>query len=209
MHALLISDGDMRCRNTEKKTVIMYLTKRKARKALILNLLFALLATVACDPVPTETDTTSKEDIRLKFRLFNNCQPIKLLIGVSLGKDKDDRVNLTETELRNFIESRLRSARIPIELNESGKSTRMVDHLYAGVNTIGISVRIELEFNKVLDDPLSSTYGTATTWETGMLGHFGISDSIEENKALILSGFQEHLDEFITEYLRANQKYCK
>lgn len=196
----------MKYRNTEE-TLIRYLTKRKVRKVLILNLLFALLATVACDPVSTETDTTSKEDIRLKFRLFNDCQPIELLIGVSLGKD--NRVNLTETELRNFIESRLRSARIPVELNEPGKSTRMVDHLYAGVNTIGISVRIELEFNKVLDDPLSSTYGTAITWETGMLGHFGISDSVEENKALILSGFQEHLDEFITEYLRANQKYCK
>lgn len=182
------------------------------RKVLILNLLIALLATVACDPVLTETDTASKEDVRLKFRLFNNCQPIELLIGVSLGKDKenkDNRVNLTETELRNFIESRLRSARIPIELNESGKSTRMVDHLYAEVNTIGISFRRELEFNKVLDDPLSSTYGTATTWETDTLGHFGISSSVEENKAFILSGFQEHLDEFITEYLRANQEYCK
>lgn len=187
----------------------MYLTKRKVRKVLILNLLFALLATVACDPFSTETDTTSKEDTRLKFRLFNNCQPIELLIGVRLGKHKDNRVNLTETELRNFIESRLRSARIPIELNESGKSTRMVDHLYAVVDTVGISVRTKLEFNKVLDDPLSSTYGTATTWETGMLGHFGIPDSVEENKALILSKFQEHLDEFITEYLRANQKYCE
>ncbi len=202
----------MKYRNTEEKTVIMYLTKRKVRKVLILNLLFALLATVACDPVPTETDTTtSKEDIRLKFRLFNNCQPIELLIGVSLGKgkDKNSRVNLTETELRNFIESRLRSAHISIELNESGKSARMVDHLYARVNTIGISFVIELEFNKVLDDPVSPTYGKATTWETGTFGHFGISDSVGENKALILSGFQEHLDEFITEYLRANQKYCK
>ncbi len=179
------------------------------RKALILNLLFALLITVACDPVPTETDTRSNEDVRLQFRLFNNCQPIELLIGVSLGKDKDDRINLTETELRNFIESRLRSARIPIELSESGKSTKMVDHLYAGVNTVGIGVSMELEFNKVLEDSLSSTYGTATTWETGTLGHFGISDSVEEKKAIILSGFQGHLDEFITEYLRANQKYCK
>lgn len=189
----------------------MYLTKRKVRKALILNLLFALLVTVACDSVPTETDTTSKEDVRLQFRLFNNCQPIELLIGVSLGKDKDkdDRVNLTETELRNFIESRLRSARIPIELSESEKSTKRVDLLYAGVNTVGIGVSMELEFNKVLEDPLSSTYGTATTWETGTLGHFGISDSVEEKKALILSGFQGHLDEFITEYFRANQKYCK
>lgn len=194
-----------------RKTVTMYLTKRKVRKALILNLLFALLVTVACDSVPTETDTTSKEDVRLQFRLFNNCQPIELLIGVSLGKDKDkdDRVNLTETELRNFIESRLRSARIPIELSESEKSTKRVDLLYAGVNTVGIGVSMELEFNKVLEDPLSSTYGTATTWETGTLGHFGISDSVEEKKALILSGFQGHLDEFITEYFRANQKYCK
>lgn len=187
----------------------MYLTRRKARKVLILNLLVALLATVACDSVPT--DTRSKEDVRLKFRLFNNCQPIELLIDVSIGKDedKDDRVNLTETELRNFIESRLRSARIPIELSESGKSTKRVDLLYARVNTVGIGVSMELEFYKVLDDPLSSTYGRATTWETGTLGHFGISDSVEEKKALILSGFQGHLDEFVTEYLRANQKYCK
>ncbi|MXZ48119.1 MAG: hypothetical protein F4Z13_02510 [Candidatus Dadabacteria bacterium] len=190
-----------------EKTVIMYLTKRKFRKVLIFNLLFALLATVACDPAPTGTDTTSKEDIRLKFRFFNNCQPIKLLIDVSLGKE--NRVNLTETELRNFIESRLRSARIPIELNESGKSTRIADHLYAGVNIVGISFTKKLEFNKVLEDPLSSTYGTAMTWETGTFGHFGFSDSVEENKALILSGFQNHLDEFITEYLRANQKYCE
>jgi len=182
--------------------------KRKVRKILIFNLLFALLATVACDPVPTETDTTSKEDIRLKFRFFNNCQPIELLIGVSLEKDKDkkdNRVSLTEAELRNFIESRLRSARIPVELNEP----EMADHLYAGVNIVGISFTIELEFNKVLEDSLSSTYGTAITWETGAFGHFGIPDSVKENKALILSEFQKHLDEFITEYLRANQKYCE
>ena len=187
----------------------MYLTKRKARKVLILNLLIALLATVACDSVPT--GTRSKEDVRLKFRLFNNCQPIELLIDVSIGKDedKDDRVNLTEIELRNFIESRLRSARIPIELSESGKSTKMADHLYAIVSTVGISVRVELEFSKVLDDPLSSTYGTAITWETGMLGHFGTYNSAEENKALILSTLQKHLDEFVTEYLRANQRYCE
>ena len=127
------------------------------------------------------------------FRLFNNCEPIDVAIGVL-----SNELGLTEERVRTAIESRLRSARLYDQ--NSGPYLSVYVDLFPEEDNTPFSYR--LTFRKLLTDDLTGHTGAGSTWSTGK---FGITDEA----GLILQGISEKMDEFINEYLRVNEPACQ
>ena len=132
---------------------------------------------------------------RKRFQLFTGCHPMFLVVeGLSDGASK---IGLTKEDIRAAAESRLRSAR----LYDSGASHYLYV-LYVNVNVVGRAFNIDLEFKKNVLDPLSGNAGFATTWLTGSTGTHG------GNANYIVSSVSRHMDKFLVEFLRVNEKAC-
>jgi len=129
-----------------------------------------------------------------RFKLFNNCQNIKLVVE-DLNEDAK-KIKLTREAIINFVESRLRSARI---YDENGLAC-----LYVNINVVGNAYSIKTSFHKYVMSYGES--GMATTWDTASTGMHG---SNATSKGFILSNLSEQIDIFIVEYLRVRQKHCK
>ena len=128
-----------------------------------------------------------------RFRLFNNCQPMRLLVE-DLPDGAAD-IGLTEERLVLAAESRLRAAQLYTAEDS-------VSYLYLNVNVTGRAFSTSLNYSKTLIDPLSVESGFATTWHTGSTGTHG--GGVE----YIVSWVSRHLDRFLTEYLRVNEAAC-
>ena len=59
-----------------------------------------------------------------------------------------------------------------------------------------------MEFQKRVQDNFSNVYGFTPTWNTGSMGTHGFSSGY------IISSVSEHVDQFITEFLKVNEKAC-
>ena len=77
-----------------------------------------------------------------------------------------------------------------------------VSYLYLNVIVAGRAFSTSLDYKKTLIDPVSVEGGFATTWHTGSAGTHG------GDAAYIVSNVSEHLDQFLTEYLRVNEAAC-
>ena len=128
-----------------------------------------------------------------RFDLFNECQGMDLVVE-ELPEGAGE-IGLTRESIQAAVESRLRSAR----LYDAG---RLDPYLYVNVLVVGPAFSVRLEFYKRLHDPVSNTTGIAVTWNRNSTGIHG-------NEApYIVSAISQDMDEFLVEYLRANEDYC-
>ena len=165
--------------------------------------LLAILATSQADralaqrlqlpPPPGYDDGTDYETLLDRFRLYNECGPMDLVVE-TLHPDAAE-IGLTEASIQAAVESRLRSAR----LYDSAADPR----LYVNVLVSGMAVAINLDYQKPVHDPASGVTRVATTWDTGGGGTHG------GGAASILSSISGYMDEFLVEYLRVNEAACK
>lgn len=129
-----------------------------------------------------------------RFQLFNNCEPMALVVE-GLSNSAAD-IRLTEERLQFAAESRLRGTRL--FTTASGVNS----YLYVNVNVVGRAFSISVEYKKRVLDIASDEANFAATWESAAVGTHGRD---AEGVVSVLSGF---LDEFLTEYLRVNESAC-
>lgn len=130
-----------------------------------------------------------------RFQLFNNCEPVDLLVeDLSFHATG---IGLTERTIQNAVESRLRSARLYNSLPRFDDA-----YLYVNVHVLSRSFSIRLSYHKTVIDEASGLRNSASTWGRGITGAHG------GNASFILSGVSELMDEFLVEYLRVNEEAC-
>lgn len=130
------------------------------------------------------------EQEKARFELFNNCIPIDILIE---KLDRNARkIGLTKKSIQNAVESRLRTARL---YNAKGWA-----YLYININVIKPAFHVSTSFHKRVRDVMSGHFSNALTWNIGTTG--------TGSATYILSTLSEHVDEFLAEFLRVNEKAC-
>lgn len=92
------------------------------------------------------------------------------------------------------MESRLRSAR----LYDPDANTI----LYANITVLGQAFSISLNYYRPVRVLGSDLLGMAITWDKSGIGTHG------RDADYILSGMRRYMDQFLTEYLRANEEAC-
>ena len=155
------------------------------------KLLFTLALVLAVWPGhATAQDVTAFD----RFRLFNECGPMKFL--VEEYKDEADwaDIGLTMDRLQTMAESRLRAARL--------YDATVVPYLYVNVNVVSSAYSLRVAYNKLMYDGASGETSYAATWAIGSAGTHG------GNAGFILQSLSEHLDGFILAYLRVNEDAC-
>ena len=128
-----------------------------------------------------------------RFRLWNNCQPMDLMVG-SLSKDVA-QIGLTKEKIAISVRSRLRAARL------YDMSAR--PFLYVNVLVVGRAFGSFVEYNKIVTDRATGEENAAATWSRHGTGTHG------GDAGYILSATAEHMDRFIDEYLRVNEDACR
>ena len=128
-----------------------------------------------------------------RFRLFNECRPMDLVVE-DYDDDDAEAIGLTEARIRTLAESRLRAAR----LYDADAGT----WLYVNVNIEARGFSLSLDYKKLVYDAISGETRYATTFESGGAGSHG------RNAGFILQGLSEYLDGFILDYLRVNEAAC-
>ena len=147
-----------------------------------------LLALVAVTATGQDFETSFN-----RFRLFNNCEPMRL--AVEELPDAAADIKLTKERLVLAAESRLRGARVYTEDLDQ-------PFLYLNVNVVGEAFNTSLEYRKRVLDLVTSEVFWTTTWDAGATGqHAGDAE-------YIVSDVSEQLDRFLTEYLRVNEAAC-
>lgn len=139
------------------------------------------------------------QDDNERFRLFNECEPMRLLVEDL--SDDSAKIDLTRERVQTMAERRLRAARL--------YDADAIPYLYVNV---GVSVRnsrrngafnVYISYRKLLLDVASGESGLAQTWIDGSYGTHGADADY------ILQGLSELLDVFVLEYLRANEDACE
>ena len=136
--------------------------------------------------------------------LFALCPSNEQMFLVVEELDEDDaKGGLTEEQVRNAAESRLRGT----ELYDPDVLAPL---LYINVNTgppeTGSShfpfFSIRVQYKRLLYDLRQSWLGLAATWDTGSAG--------QGDSSFILSNLSQHIDLFLVEYLRVrDSKACR
>ena len=158
--------------------------------SLIAILLLFLTASSWAEEV---TENDSFMNMYEHFQLWNDCQPVGLVVG-GIGKDESD-IGLEEEALTRAVRSRLRSARI-YDANASS-------WLYVRVNIVRAAFNITMNYFKPMTDQASGVTLPATHWNTGGTG------TQSRNPGYILSAVSQYMDEFIDDYLRVNSDACE
>ena len=153
------------------------------------NLLAQILG---IDVSELETTQVEVEAKRNRFELFNECVEMRLVIE-HLSDDAAD-IDLTKERIQTLAESRLRAAR----LYEAVAAA----YLYVRIGVAGNAFSTEVSFHKRVHDPATDLRLPVPTWSTGSLGTHG------QEASFIMQGLSEHLDKFVLEYLRVNEKSC-
>ena len=141
----------------------------------------------------------SFEEKAERFRLFNGCAPINLIVE-DLPDDAAN-IDLAKKRIQTMAESRLRAARL--------FDAKALPSLYISIGVLvsenrrGGAFNINVQLRKYLRDSALNLNGFATTWMRGSFGTHG------GNAGYILQGLSEFLDEFILEYLRVNEAACR
>ena len=167
----------------------------RAIKTMIAGLIVALVSlskpALAQNLTPEQIDFMN--DFLNRFRLFNDCQPISILIEPL--SDDEKKVGLTDRILKLRTERILRSARL--------YSKPLLDeYLHVNVNVAGKAFSISLEYTVEVTNKYGRS-GRATTWDKHSFGTHGGDPNY------ILSSLSGHMDAFVVAYLRANEDACK
>ena len=169
---------------------------RSKKVITVIMLLVSTLFGIETSFAETDQNLEAKlEQEMQRFELFANCKSV-ILIVEDLPKDAQ-KIQLTTHDIRMAVESRLRAARIYGFEN-------MGPMLGVTVNIVGPAFGIATELNKYVYDGISQSYGYATTWSRRMTGTHGRTGG-----EYVLSLVGRMMDEFLTQYLRANEKACE
>ena len=152
---------------------------------------FVLLTLLCALPISSET-----VDRYERFRLFNACQPMELVIE-GMGTD-EAAIGLTENALQAAAESRLRAARL--YTGDSKKADYA--YLYVHVSVVGRAHSVRVRYKKMVTDAFGESF-PATTWHIGGIGTHG------GDAGFIMSFLSQQLDQFLAEYLRVNEAACE
>lgn len=136
------------------------------------------------------------EDQLAQFQLFNQCAAMRLVVE-DLPDEASD-IGLTEETLQAALESRLRAARLYANRSDLVSAP---SYLYLRINQAGRAFSISLEYNKSVCET-NGLCGFAATWHTGSVG-------MASDSAYIRSIVTEFTDEFLAEYLKANEAACQ
>lgn len=132
-----------------------------------------------------------------RFKLFNECAPIYLVVESLPDKAAD--IGLTKERIQILAESRLRAARL---FDEDARPYLYVNiGVLVSKNSAG-AFDIQVSFKKELYDSISDLSYHATTWQTGSYGTHG------GDAGFIMQSLSEKLDRFVLEYLRVNETAC-
>ena len=146
----------------------------------------------------SNSHTYAAKDVRKTFKgfqLLTNCEPMYLVVS-ELSRHNSFKIDLFEKSIQNATESRLRSARL--------YSNKVLNSfLSIEVAVVGQAYTINIEFSKKVDDPFTGSRGLASTWTRSSVGTHA------NNSEYILSSVSKHIDEFLVEYLRVNDKACR
>ena len=129
-----------------------------------------------------------------RFELWTDCRPVPFQAH-ALGDAT--KIGVTKTRIETAVRSRLRGARI---YTDSSRGSPFFLSIIVFVR--GAAYSIELELNKTLLDPISSTAFPTPTWGRE---HW---DTHGGNRGYIMALVGEFMDEFIDAYLRVNEDAC-
>ena len=154
------------------------------------KLLFTLALALAVWP----GHTTAQSQTFDRFKLFNECGPMDLIVVDYTDDAAWADIGLTVDRIQTMVESRLRGARL--------YDVAAFPILYVNVKVVSRGFSLNVDYRKRLYDPVSDESFYATTWTIGGAGtHSG-------DAGFILQGLSEYLDSFILEYLRVNEDAC-
>ena len=136
------------------------------------------------------------------FELYTGCAPVGLLVTMAV----DSVPSLTRSDVEISARSRLRGARIfdgPVRVSDLHE--RRLPFLQVTIGGYGpaYSFSVQLALSKPVRDTLSGASGMAITWRgirtEGRHGGDG---------GYVLQSLAQRMDEFIDEYLAANERAC-
>ena len=123
----------------------------------------------------------------------------KYVAVVIEGLDADERrLGLTKDRIRNRVELRLRSAGLTPGTDSRENRTA----LYVNVNATKTAYIISVEYQRPVDFTTGNQQyrSLAGTWQSSSVG------THVRSGAVIMNTLDQHLDKFLNEYLKANQK---
>ena len=130
------------------------------------KLVFTLALALAVWPGhATAQDVSGSE----RFKLFNECEPMNLVVEEYKGNAEWADIGLTVDRLRTMAESRLRAAR----LYDATAGT----YLYVNVIVAGVGFSQNVTYQKALYDPVSGETNYAMVWEVRRTGAHDGSDA--------------------------------
>ena len=160
------------------------------------------MAVLAALCLPVTAEGQSWQNRSLRFELYTGCAPL----GLHVVMAAEGVPGLTRSAVEIAARSRLRGARIfggllgPNDLRERESPVLRVSIMgYEPVN----SFSIQLVLYKPVRDTLSGASGMAITWQGIVaVGHHA------GNGGYVLQSHAQRMDEFIDQYLAANDRAC-
>ncbi len=134
---------------------------------------------------------TGQVDDYDRFQLFNDCQPMDLIVE-DLSSD-ERALGLTKVGIESRVVSHLRSARLYDPSSDA--------FVYILISALNQAYVVIVELNKVVDDVATTLRYFAATWDRKTIGTGARADTI-------LGVVDEHLNDFIGQYLRVNREVC-
>ena len=131
------------------------------------------------------------------FGLFNTCKPMSIWVS-ELSSDAKE-ISLRKADIENIVESRLRSARIFLEIHESGF---LSPNLFVHVAVVGAAFMVDIDFSKPMRDETLEHTERVRTWNTNILGTHG------RDADYILSAVRSQTEKFVAAFLRVNDEAC-
>lgn len=129
-----------------------------------------------------------------RFKLWNGCQPMHLLVEPL--HDGAKAIGLSKSRVERAVSGRLRTARIYTD-------ERATPYVYVNLNVVDQAFSVLISLQKFVKDSRSGELGIAPTWERGATGLHG------KDGSYLLSAIGEFTDVFIDEYLRVNAAACR
>ena len=158
--------------------------------------------------IEVDAQSLSEATAHERFDLYDACRPLNFVLVVQ-SPDDDLVQGSIEEDVQVAVESRLRTARLYD--SEASSHLRVYVHI---VNTktvagkhVGWQYCWSIDLGKPVLDLASGELGRASTWERRGLGSTGTNVSgLRED---ILAMTRRNMDEFLAEYLRANEEACE
>ena len=137
---------------------------------------------------------------RERFDLFNDCEPMRLIILNSSGNlitVPGSRINAVQ----NAAESRLRAARLFTDALDSDLPSLFVAVVPDFRSDLVSRYVVRISYSKPLRDPATGLTHVTSTWQK--------ERTAPDDDPAILNSLSQLLDQFLAAYLRVNAEACE